>query len=133
PAAIEHHDQLELPGIILTEIAAKIAQHRFDAALFIVCRDKEQQTRLSHDHLSNKGDRNIQAPSSNIQRRSKFQTPISNKSQPMGPCIALVRNQALENAWNHPPRPASIFRVLRITFCDEGLLTKNPKQCKPED
>ena len=42
-AAVEHDDELELAVVMLLEIAGIVAQHRFDAALFVVSRDQEQQ------------------------------------------------------------------------------------------
>jgi len=50
-AAVEDHNELEIPMIILLEIAGVVAQHRFDAALLVISRDEEQQGRLSHAKL----------------------------------------------------------------------------------
>ena len=47
-AAVEHDDQLELALVLLLEVAGIVPQHRFDAALFIVSRDQEQQAGLDH-------------------------------------------------------------------------------------
>ena len=51
-AAVEHDDQLELALVMLLEVASVVPQHRFDAALFVVGRDQEQQAGLGHaDYL----------------------------------------------------------------------------------
>ena len=55
-AAVEHDDQLELALVMLLEVAGIVPQHRFDAALFVVSRDQEQQAVLGHaDYLPESG------------------------------------------------------------------------------
>src|ERR1017187_1295026 len=55
-AAVEHDHQLELAVVMFLEVVSVVPQHRFNAALFIVGRDQEQQAWLGHaDYLPENG------------------------------------------------------------------------------
>ena len=47
-AAVENHDNLKAPGVVLLEILRVAAQHRSDARFFVISRDEEQQAWFGH-------------------------------------------------------------------------------------
>lgn len=52
-AAVQDDHELKPAAVIVSEVSAKLAQHRFDPRLFVVSGDKEQQAGFRHEGLLN--------------------------------------------------------------------------------